>query len=231
MVLARRLVDDADDTQGVIARVELAAEDVDRLDAVGEPVFAGLPEIDFDDVTLGRSDGDALHHLLALEAPDVSAYQLHRRATEGEVEGARVRHVGQKEAYDFAPRHSQPVLRLAVHEQQVAEAAQQRLRRPLLAVGEDAPLVQQQVVQDQHLLAVHRVEVVGRWVPHHDVAVKTQILLDLAAHVRVVPVDARIRKVHFVQKAFPRFHRFLRDGGHAIEAVVHTHAVPVDRAG
>ena len=206
----------------------VAVDVIDRPHAVGQRRFARPVEEDLDDVAFGRGDDHAVDQGLPLELPEVGRHQLDRSAAERQVERAGVRDVDQEEADDLAAGDGQAVVRLAVDEQQVPEAAHQRVGGPLAAERRESRLVEEQVVEHQHLLAVGRTEVarVGRL--HLQRAVQPQILLDVLAVVRVVPVDAGVREVDAVAERPARFDRRLRQPGNAVEAVLEADAVPVD---
>ena len=75
------------------------------------------------------------------------------RLAEGQVEGAGVRNVREEEADDFAPVEIQFVVGLAVHEQQVAEAAHERVGGALRTPGEQPTVVgDQEIVEHEDLL-------------------------------------------------------------------------------
>src|SRR5512145_1179495 len=59
------------------------------------------------------------------------------------------------------------------------------------------------------------------------VAVETELLLDVFADMRVIPIDARIWKAHAVGERATRRYRGLREIGHTVELVVEPDAVPV----
>ena len=155
-----------------------------------------LVEADLDDVAFGRGDNHAVDPRLPLEPADVGRHQLDGGAAEREVERAGVRDVGQEEADDLAPRHRQAVLGPAVDEQQVPEAAHQGVGGPLAAERHEAVLAHQQVVEHQHLLAVRGAEVVRVGRVDAQVPVQPQVLLEVFAVVRVVPVEAGVGEVN-----------------------------------
>ena len=190
---------------------------------------ASKPHVD--DVALGRRDDDAVDPLFALEVADVAGDELDARAAERDVVDPRVRRVRQEEAHDVAAPHVQRVPRLAVHEHDVAEAAHQRVRRRLAAVWNQRVVAEQQVVEHQHLLAIRPAVIVRAGRPHEHVAGEAEVLLDVLADVRVIPVEPGVGKAHAVGERVAGRDGILRDAGCAVEPVVEPHAVPVNRAG
>ena len=231
MVLGRGVRSNRDHAQRIDPRVELAAKVIDRLDLVHQREIAGFVEENFDDVALGRRNYDTLDQFFTFEQADVGAHQLHHRAAEGEIERPRVRDVGQEKTYDGTTLHFQAVMRLPIDQQQVAESTHKRLYRALLTEWEQPSLVDQQIVQHDRFLPVHRAEVVGCWMAYQHVAVETHVLLDVDAHVRMVPVDSRVRKVDGVGEALARLHGLLCYTRHSIRAIIDPHTVPMHRGG
>ena len=180
-----------------------------------------------DDVTLRRRDDDALHPLLALELADVRSDDLYPGVAERHVEGARVGHVGEKEANDLAALHIDGVVGGAVDQHDVAEATHQGVGRRAGTEGHQPVVVDQNVIERDHLFAMRRSVVVGVRRRHHDVSVQTEVLLDVLTHMWVVPVDSGVSEVHLVAKALARPDGRLGDVRNAIEAVVETQAMPV----
>ena len=118
---------------------------------------------------------------------------------------------------------------LAVDEHDVPEAPHDREVGGVLAPGEQLVAVDQEVVHHDELLAGGGAEVVGaRRVDEH-VAVESAVLLDVFAHVRVVPVEARVGKDDLVDELAAGGDGWLGDVGDAVEAVLEAEAVPVDR--
>ena len=74
-----------------------------------------------------------------------------------------------------------------------------------------------------------RREIVGSWRAHHDVAVEAEVLLDVLAHVWVIPVDAGVGEAKVIGEALARGDGTLGHVGHAIVRVVEPDAVPVHR--
>ena len=62
-------------------------------------------------------------------------------------------------------------------------------------------------------------------------AVQLAILLHVFPHVRVVPVDPRVRKAELISERSARGDRVLCHAGNAVEPVVEPDTVPVDRRG
>ena len=215
---------------------EVAPEGVlERAHAVLERVLPRRGVLDLHDVALGRRERHRVHPGLPLELREVGAHDLDpvgSRFAEREVEGAGVRDVGQEEPDDLAPVEFESVLGFPVHEEQVPETAHQRMGGPLRAPGEESAVVgDQQIVEHEDLLAVDGgVPRVGRRLDQH-VSVEPEVLLDLLAVVRVVPVEAGVREEDPVLETAAGGHRVLGEVGHPVEGVVEAHAVPVDRGG
>ena len=134
------------------------------------------------------------HPLLPRVRPDIRAHDLHPRAGKREVEGPGVRGVGQIEAHHLAALDGQPVVRLAVHQKRLAEAAHQRVGGRLPAQRHQAIVAEQNVVEHQHRFTVGRAVLLTGVGAHQQVAVEAQLLLDVLAHVGVIPVDAGVGK-------------------------------------
>ena len=66
---------------------------------------------------------------------------------------------------------------------------------------------------------------------HQQVAVEPQVLLDVLAHVRVIPVDAGVGEAKPVGELAAGRDRSLGEARDAVEAVVQPDAVPVHRGG
>jgi hypothetical protein len=99
------------------------------------------------------------------------------------------------------------------------------------APRQQALVVDEQVVEDQELLAMHGAVRVGARRLHEDVAVQPEILLHVLAHVRVIPVDAPIRKPERIGERAAGLDRRLGEIGHAVEPRVEPEAVPVHGGG
>ena len=130
--------------------------------------------------------------------------------------------------YDFAAADRESVVGLAVDEKDVAGPAGKRVRRRLASVRQQTGVVDQQVVEDHHFLAVGWAVVVARRGSDEDVARQPEVLLDVFEHVRVIPVDARVGKRERVLECGSRRDRILRDAGHAVETIVQPQSMPVD---
>ena len=210
-------------------RVELAHEVVDGLDGVHDLAIAGLVEENFDDVALCGSENDALHPLFALVLAHVRADDLDARAAEDDVERARVRDVRQIEADDFAALDRELVSGCTVDEHDVSESSHQRMGRRAVPPRERPEIIHQDVVEDERSFLVDRVVIVGLGRCDEHVPVEAEVLLDVLAHVRVVPVNSSIRKMDFVGEALAWFHRRLRHVGDPIEAVIEPEPMPMHR--
>src|SRR6185503_1849758 len=127
--------------------------------------------------------------------------------------------------------HGEPVARLAVHEEDVAPSPHERVRRRLRAVRRDAMLVEQDVVEGEHLVAIGGSEVAGLSGGDEDVAVEAEVLLHVLANVRVIPVDAGVGEAHVIREASSWWHLLLREARHAVEAIVQPHSVPMNGGG
>ena len=155
--------------------------------------LAGPVEQDIDDDSLGGSEDHVVDELLVLDVAAVAADELHPRARQLDLEHPRVRGVGQVEADHLAELRGQREIRLAADQQHVAEAAHRRVGRLGAAERRDLAVLQQDVVEREHQLTVHRRPVVrvGRLDEH--VAVQAHLLPVVLADMRVVPVQARDR--------------------------------------
>ena len=172
------------------------------------------------DIPLGGGDHHALDPGFVFERARVGGHDLHPGSRKREVQRPRVRGIGQIKAHHLAAPHRHPVARLAVHQKQVAEAAHQRVRGGFFSERNDGRVRHEQIVEHQHCFSI-------RWTVfrlHHDVAVQAELLLDVFAHVRVIPVDPRVGKLDVVGE-------FATHRSHAIERVVETNAVPMDAGG
>ena len=105
------------------------------------------------------------------------------------------------------------------------------MRRRFPAVANGAGLGDQQVVEHQHLFAIGGREVVWLARLHQQVAVEAEVLQDVLAMMRVIPVDAGIGEMHLVVERLAGRDRLLGDMRHPVEAIVQAQAVPVDRRG
>src|SRR5687767_13995612 len=94
------------------------------------------------------------------------------------------------------------------------------------AVRDESVLADQDVVEEEELLAVYRGE---RVTAHHDVPGETEVLLDVLAHVRVIPVNAGVGKSNAIVERLAWLHGLLAHVRHAVEAMVEPDAVPVYR--
>ena len=171
------------------------------------------------DVPLGGRDHHTLDPRLALKRPGVRRDELHPRAGERQVQRARVRHVREVEAHHFPATHRQPIPGLTVHEKQVAEPTHQRVGRCFLPPRNQAGIADQQVLQHQKLFAIGGNLRAG--LPHENVAVQAERLLDVLANVRMVPVNTSVREPQFVGER-------VADPGDAVERVVQPDAMPMN---
>ena len=92
--------------------------------------------------------------------------------------------------------------------------------------GRDLPVFEQDVVQRQGDLAVHRRPIVGIGRLDEDVPIEAHLLAVVLADVRVVPVDAGIRERDPIGEGSPNGNRRLGFVG-AVIAVLESQAVPV----
>ena len=102
------------------------------------------------------------------------------------------------------------------------------MRGALQAEGHGDIARHEEVVHHQDFFPVGRGVVVGLARLDEHVAVQPQVLQDVFAVVRVVPVDPRILEVDLVAEGLAGLHRVLSDAGHAVGRVVEAEAVPVD---
>ena len=126
--------------------VESAPEVVHRLDRVGDAHLPGLREAHVHHVALGGRDDHTLHPALPLELADVGGDQLHPGVPETDVEGAGARDVRQVEADHLAGTRIDLVVVDPVGEHHRAEPSHEGVRRRLLAPGDEALPVDQDVV-------------------------------------------------------------------------------------
>ena len=202
---------------------------IDGTHAVHERHLACLFEPDIDDVALGRSDGDVLDPGFAFVAAQVRGHQFHaRRTLQRQVEDPRARDVGEEETDHVAAAGARFPSWLAVHEQHVAEASHQRVRRRLEAVDPPGPTSatrrSSSISTSSRLAGAKNVRIARA---HEQIPVETEILQHVLAVMRVIPVDAGVAEVHAVLERAAWRHRLLRDVRHAVEAIVQPHAVPV----
>ena len=119
---------------------------------------------------------------------------------------------------------------LAIHEQRVPDPAHEGEIRARSAERDQCVAVHQQVPEHQDLLLVHRgVVVLVRRVDDH-VAEQPHGLFDVLTHVRVIPVDTRVRKVYPIHEAAARRHLGLSEPGDAVAAIIQSNAVPMHGA-
>ena len=200
---------------------------VDHLDLVEHGEGPRLGEADFHHVPLGRRNHQRLDHHLPLEARQVGGHQLHVVAGEAEVVGARVGDVGDEEADHLARAKDRLVALLAVDQHDVPEAPHDGEVGRVPPVRQELVAVDEQIVHHDELLAARRAEVVVALGVDHHVAVESPVLLDVLAHMRVVPVEPRVGEDDFVDEGLAGRDRILGDAGYAVEAVVEAEAVPV----
>ena len=86
----------------------------------------------------------------------------------------------------------------------------------------------QQIVEHQDRFAVGWAEIVGVARVDPNVAVQAEVLLDVLAVMRVVPVDSGVGEVDAVSEAVARLYRVLRHAGHAVVPIVQADAMPVN---
>jgi hypothetical protein len=89
---------------------------------------ACLVEQSIDDGALGWGDDYRIHHLFPLVATAVTSGKFQLCAVHGDVEGPRIRGVGQVEPYDFAQRDIEGGRGLAVDEEDISEASHHGVR-------------------------------------------------------------------------------------------------------
>src|SRR2546423_14380077 len=152
---------------------------IECLDAIGERDLAGAVKAHVDHVSLSGGNDDARRPYLTLELARIRRDDLHSRVAEGKVVDPRVRDISEVKAHNIAAPYAQRVARLAIDEEGVTPSAHENVRRCLRAVRQQPFLVDEKVVQSEHFLAVHRWQ--PSFVRRHDenVAVKTEVLLDV----------------------------------------------------
>ena len=196
--------------------------------AVLQRQIAGLVEQHVDHHSLGGSEHDVVDEPLVLDAAAVAADELHPRTGQRDSEHAGVGGVRQIEAHDLAELSAQGEIGLAAHQQHVAEAAHRRVRRLGAAEGRHLAVIEKDVVERQHQLAVNRRPVVGVGRLDQHVAVQPKLLPVVLPDVRVVPVQPGIREGDTRGELFAHLHRTL-SLVRAVVAVVEAQPVPVDR--
>ena len=113
----------------------------------------------------------------------------------------------------------------------VPEAAHEHVVGGFLAEVHEAVIVEEDVVEDEHLLAIRGAVVVRARGGDEKVAVQSEFLLHVLSVVRVIPVDARVPEEDPVMERRAGFDGILGEAGDAVEFVVETDAVPVHRGG
>ena len=91
------------------------------------------------------------------------------------------------------------------------------MRRCVFADGDQSAIADQEIVEHQDFFSIGRTVIRA----HQQVAVQSQLLPDVFAHVRVVPVDPRIGKAHAIGEV-------TCDRLDPVERVLESNAVPVD---
>ena len=206
---------------------------IDRAHAVDQPGLARVLESHVHHKALRRCDDDVVDPGLLFIASEIRGHDLHARAgaLPRQVEDPGARHIGEEEPHHVTAARLECPTRFAVDQQHVAEAAHQRVCRCVASVFGRTRVADQQIVEHQNLFAVGRREEAGVTRAHEQVAVESKVLQHVLAMMRVIPVEARIREMNRVVEGAVRRHRILRDVRRAVEPVVETDAVPVDRGG
>ena len=218
---------DLDRAERIHLREEAAKEVVQTLDPIDQRDPSRPVESHVHDVALGRGDHHALDPRLALERPGVGCHDLHARAREGKVQGARARSVRQEETNHLSAPHREAVVERAVHEEDVAEPAHERVRGRLAAERDRSCCAHQEIVEHQHLFPVRGTVLrpVGR--THQHVSVEAELLLDILTHVWVVPVDPTVGEAHAVCEGTAWGNGRLGEVRHAVKPVIESDAMPV----
>ncbi len=189
--------------------------------------LARLVEEHVDDDALGRRQHHVVDELLVLDVAAVAADELDLSSGERDLEHARVRGVRQVEPDHFAELGRERWIRLAADEQHVAEAAHRRVGRLGAAERRDLAVLDQDVIERQRDLAVHRRPVVRVGGLDEHVAVEAHLLAVVLADVGVVPVDAGVGEGDVRGVALAGGHRPLGLVG-SVVAVLEPQPVPVD---
>ncbi len=146
-----------------------------------------------------------------------------------EVEDSRVGRVDEVQADDLADLGLGPVVGLAVGQHHVAEAAHRREGRPGALERRDLAVLDQDVVERDRQLTVHRRPVVGVGGLDDDPGIQAHLLGEVLADVRVVPVKAGVGELQPIGELAAVRDRRLGLLGDAVEAVLEPQAVPVQR--
>ena len=191
-------------------------------------MLPSLCESYFHDIAFSGRDHHGVCPRLPLELTEIRAHDLDRQVTERQVEGACIGHVGQEEAHHLSAFHRQLIIGLSINKEDVPESPHQSVSGVFLAKRKETVLGDEKVVQHEDLFSVDRIEVGRARGPDQQVAVESEVLLDVLPVVWVVPVDSGISKENPILECIPGLYRVLRHPGHTIERIIETHAVPVD---
>src|SRR5262249_44546972 len=151
------------------------------------------------------------------------------RAGKANVERPGVGDIGEVEPNDLAARGGEMIARLSVHEENVPEAAHQRVGADVAAKRNQPLVTEKQIVEDQRLFPVGGAERVRALRTDEQIAIEPEILLDVLPDVRMVPVDPRVAKTNLIGEAAARLDRILSDPGRSVAPIVQPNAVPVNR--
>ena len=175
-----------------------------------KPQLPWLVEQNINHHALRRRENHVLDELLVLDMAAVAAHELHPRPRERNLEHSCVGGVRQVEPDNLAEPRVQGEIGLTAHQQHIAEAAHRRVVRLGAAERRDLPILQQDVVEREKDLAVDRRPIVGIGRLDQHVPVQPHLLAVVLADVRVVPVDAGIRKRDLGREAIADEDRGLR---------------------
>jgi hypothetical protein len=190
--------------------------------------LAGLVGQHVDHRPLRGGQQHLVDELLVLDAAAVAADQLQSRPGHGHVEHPAVGGVGQPQPHHLPRPGRQAQICVATGQEDVAVAAHGRVAGLDWAEGRHLAVLQQQVVQGQHDLAVGRRPVAGVGRDDQDVAVQAELLGVVLPDVGVVPVQAGVGELDAIGEAAAD-----RDGrlglvGDTVVAVLQPQPVPVD---
>src|SRR6266511_2370633 len=172
-----------------------------------------------DYIALGWCDHHTPDPSLALEWASIRGDELHARAGKREIERACVRHVREIEAHNLTATHRQPIPRLTVYQHHVAKPPHQRMGRCFQPERNEASIADQKILQHQDLFSIGGDVRAG--LPHENVAIQAERLLDVFANVRMVPENPGIRELQFVceRVAYPF---------DSVERVLEPYAMPMN---
>ncbi len=218
----------SDGSAGCVPTSIVASGYLRRRRPVLEGQLSRLAEERVDHNPLRRRQDHRVDELLALAAAAVSADELDPRSWQRNVEHARVRGVGQVEANDLPGARDQREVGLAPDQDDVAEPPHGRVVGLGAAERRDPAVLDQDIVERQQHLAMHRWPVIRVGRDDEDVPVQPHLLAVVLANVRVVPVDAGIGELDAVRKRLAGGDRCLCLVC-AVVAVVEAQAVPMHR--